>query len=199
MDRPMTAPESKTPRGHPTSPAEPLTKLRGAGVDIDVRRVGRVVVGLSVVTLAALVVIFSIAGVNNNSQINRLHHDGVPVTVTVTKCLGLIGGSGSNGAGYSCSGAFTLDGHRYTEGIPGIGFHALGSSVRAVVVPGDPALLSPVSILATEHASWRVFILPGVLLIALVLLIGAILSWRRRHESAPLSPDHQPDPPDHQH
>jgi hypothetical protein len=185
MDRPMTAPESMTPPGRSTSPAEPLTKLRGAGVDIDVRRVGRVVVGLSVVALAALVIIFSIAGANNNSQINRLHDDGVPVTVTVTKCLGLIGGSGSNGAGYSCSGAFILGGHRYTEAIPGIGFHALGSSLRAVVVPGDPALLSPVSILVTEHASWRVFILPGVLLIALLILLGAIVIWRRRNAAEP--------------
>jgi hypothetical protein len=188
----MTAPESTSPPGAATSSAEPLTKLRGAGVDVDVRRVGRVVVGLSLVTLAALVIIFSIAGANNNNQINRLHHDGVPVAVTVTKCLGLIGGSGSNGAGYSCDGVFTLDGHRYTEAIPGSGFHAPRSSLRAVVVPGDPALLSPVSILATQHASGRVFILPGVLLVVLLLLVGTILYRRRRHAVGSPSPTAAP-------
>ena len=73
-------------------------------------------------TLAVLVVVFTVAGVHKNSQINRLRHDGVPVTVTVTNCLGLMGGSGSNAAGYSCTGTFTIDGTRYTESLPGTGF-----------------------------------------------------------------------------
>jgi hypothetical protein len=92
-----------------------------------------------------------------------------------------MGGSGSNAVGDSCAGTFTLHGHRYTENIPGTALR-LGSSLPAVVVPTDPALLSPVNILAGEHASWKVFILPAVLLVVLALLVGAIII-RRRHRA----------------
>jgi len=59
--------------------------------------------------------------------------------------------------------------------------------LRAVVVPGDPALMTPLSVLAGEHASWKVFILPVVLLVVLVLLVGAVLLRRRRND-----PERQP-------
>jgi hypothetical protein len=59
-----------------------------------------------------------------------------------------------------------------------------------VVVPGDPALLSPVAILKNEHASARVFILPIILFVGLVLLVGAIVLRRRhRHATAPAATD----------
>ena len=140
----MTAPEAPAPSGPSRSSSEPLSTLRGAGVNYDARKVGWVAVGLCLVTLAVLVVIFTVAGVHRNSQINRLHHDGVPVTVTVTHCLALMGGSGSNAAGYSCSGTFTVHGRHFTESLPGTSFHAVGSSLPAIVVPNDPALVSPV-------------------------------------------------------
>ena len=107
---PMTAPEAPAPSGPSRSSSEPLSTLRGAGVNYDARKVGRVVVGLCLLTLAVLVIVFTIAGVHKNSQINRLRHDGVPVTVTVTHCFALMGGSGSNAAGYSCTGTFTVHG-----------------------------------------------------------------------------------------
>ena len=97
-------------------------------------------------TLAVLVVVFTVAGVHSNNQTDALHDHGVPVTFTVTGCLGLLGGSGSNAAGYSCHGTYALDGHRYTEALPGTAFHRPGAAVAAVAVPGDPALVSPAAI-----------------------------------------------------
>ena len=168
-----------------------MSTLRGAGVNYDARRVGRVVVGVCLATLLVLVVIFTIAGVDKNSQINRLHHDGVPVTVTVTSCLGLMGGSGSNAAGYSCTGTFTIDGKRYTESLPGTDFHKPNSTVSAVVVPNDPALVSPVTIEKSEHSGLSVFLLPGILLVVLLLLVGLIVLLQRRnqHAGSPPAPD----------
>ncbi len=180
----MTAPEAPAPSGAPRSSSEPLTTLRGAGVNYNARRVGQVVVGLCLVTLAVLVIVFTVAGVHKNSQINELHHDGVPVTVTVTNCLGLMGGSGSNAAGYSCTGSFTIHGTRYTEGLPGTGFHRVGSAVAATVVPSDPALVSPNTILRSEHASMSVFLLPLILLVVLILLVALIALVRRRRRDA---------------
>lgn len=160
----------------------PIMTLRGASVAVDARRVGRVVVGVCLVALAALVLVLFLAGIQKNAQINRLRKHGVAIDVTVSGCLGLMGGSGSNLVGYECKGTFTVDGHRYSEAIPGNELHPPGTTLRCVTVPGDPALLSTVRAVASEHASWRVFILPTVLLVILSLLVGAFV-LRRRHIS----------------
>jgi hypothetical protein len=45
--------------------------------------------------------------------------------------------------------------------------------------------MSTASVLATERSSGRVFILPTILLIALVLLVGVVLLRRRSRVSVP--------------
>ena len=165
-------------------PADRIGQLRGAGVQVDARRVGQVALGIVLATLAVLAVVFTVVGVHTNQQDDRLHHDGVPVTFTVTGCLGLLGGSGSNAAGYSCHGTYTLDGHRYSEQLPGNSFHRPGSTVAAIAVPGDPALVSPASIVATEHSSAGVFVLPAILAGILLLLVALLLVLRRRRRRA---------------
>ncbi|MGA2035977.1 MAG: hypothetical protein ABSH04_00090, partial [Acidimicrobiales bacterium] len=72
----------------------PIMTLRGASVAVDARRVGRVVVGVCLVALAALVLVLFLAGIQKNAQINRLRKHGVAIDVTVSGCLGLMGGSG---------------------------------------------------------------------------------------------------------
>ncbi len=164
--------------------ADRIGQLRGAGVQVDVRRVGQVAIGIVLATLAVLAVVFTIVGVHTNQQDDRLHDDGVPVTFTVTGCLGLLGGSGSNVAGYSCHGTYSLQGRRYSEQLPGNSFHRPGSTVAAIAVPGDPALVSPASIVATEHSSAGVFVLPVILAAVLVLLVALLLVLRRRRHAA---------------
>jgi hypothetical protein len=104
----------------------------------------------------------------------------VVVDIRVTGCLGLLGGSGSNAAGYACRGSFTLDGHRENEAIPGNILRAPGTRLRGVSVPGDPALVTTTGALAGEHASGRVFILPTILAIILALFVGGLVLRRRR-------------------
>ncbi len=174
--------------GAPTDPperqiepsGEPLSTLRGAGAGLDTRLVGRVIGALLLVALAAAVVIFFVAGLHKNTQISQLRQHGVPVRFTVSGCMGLLGGSGSNAAGYACRGSFTLDGHRDNEPIPGNSLHPPGTVLRAVAVPGDPALVITVRMLDGEHTSGTVFILPAVLLVVLALLVGALVLRRRR-------------------
>ena len=164
--------------------AEPLTSLRAGSVDIDARRIGRAIGVLLLAALIVVAVVLAVAGAQKNSQINRLRRDGVPVTITVSSCLGLLGGSGSNAAGYTCRGSFTAAGHRYTEGIPGDTLYPPGTTIRAVRVPGDPALVTPLTVLATEQASWRVYLLPAILLAAGGLLLVLLLYSRRRTKGA---------------
>jgi hypothetical protein len=184
----QTAPTGTTPGdteaavGNGDTSDEPVTTLRGAGVAVDARRVARFVVGVCLLTLTVLVVVLFLAGTQKNAQITSLRQHGVAVEVTVSGCRGLMGGSGSNLVGYECRGTFTVDGHRYSEAIPGNTFHAPGAKLRSVTVPGDPALLSTVRALATEHPSSRVFVLPTILLVVLALLVGALV-LRRQHIS----------------
>jgi hypothetical protein len=172
---------STTPRDEP---GDRVGQLRGAGVSVDARRVGQVAIGIVLVTLAVLAIVFTIVGIHTNQQDDRLHHDGVPVTFTVTGCLGLLGGSGSNAAGYSCRGAYTLDGKHYSGlQLPGDSFHRPGSTVAALAVPGDPALVSPVSIVATENSSAGAFVLPAILAAVLLFLVALLLVLLRRRKA----------------
>lgn len=164
-------------------PADRVGQLRGAGVSVDGRRVGQVAIGIVLVTLLVLTIVFAVVGIHTNQQNDRLHNDGVPVTFTVTGCLGLLGGSGSNAAGYSCHGTYSLNGKTYSEQLPGDSFHRPGSTVAAIAVMGDPALVSPASIVATEHSSASVFVLPIILFVVLLLLVALLLMVRRRRGS----------------
>ncbi len=190
----MTSPDTPVPaggdqEGNPENtdrdrePVDRVGTLRGAGVGtVDTRRVAQVAIGLVLATLLVLVVVFTVTGVHHNEQATRLHSDGVAVTFTVTGCLGLLGGSGTNAAGYSCHGTYTLDGHRYSEQLPGNDFHRPGSRVLAIAVPGDPALVSPAAMVKTEHSSAGVFLLPAVLLAVLALLVLLVVLRRRRRK-----------------
>jgi len=165
-------------------PDQALSRLRGAGVDVDVRRAGRVVIGLCLIALAGLVIGLYVAGAHKNAQISGLRQHGVAVEVKVTGCLGLLGGSGSNVAGYACAGTFALDGHRYREDLPGTDLRAPGSLVKAVAVPGDPPLLSTARDVATQRASAGVYLVPSILLVVEAVLVGALVIRRRRVRAA---------------
>jgi hypothetical protein len=149
------------------------------------RAVGRVVIPLCLVALAVLVGILYAAGANKNAQIDRLHHDGVPVQITITSCVGLLGGSGSNAAGYSCNGTFVLDGQRHLELIPGNTLYEPGTTVAGVTVHGDPALVVTADALATERTSWHVYVLPTVLLLVLLVAVGMLVAVVLRRRRAP--------------
>jgi hypothetical protein len=181
--------DTQVTTGNIDSPDGPLTNLRGAGVDVDVRRVGQVVIGICLVGVAVLAVIQLVAGFQKNAQINSLRNNGVPVQIRVSGCLGLLGGSGSNAAGYDCRGTFTLDGRTYTENLPGNSLLTPGTTLPGVSVPGDPALVSTPSIVADQHPSWTVFTVPVILLVFLPAIL-VVLFVRRRGVRAARRTDH---------
>jgi hypothetical protein len=162
------------------SPDLPLTRLRGAGVDVDPRRAARLVIAVCLVALVVIAAVLVVAGAQKNAQASNLRHHGVPVAVTVTGCTGLLGGSGSNPAGYACKGTYAFEGRRYEQDIPGNTSLRSGAVIRGVIVPGDPYLLSTPAMVASEQASWHVFIAPIILLAAVVLAVTTLLLVRRR-------------------
>jgi hypothetical protein len=162
--------------------------LRGATVSFNPRRLVQVAVGLVLVTLAVTAIVLAVAGIHSNDQINRLQTQGQPVTVTVTGCLGLLGGSGSNEAGYSCNGSYQLAGHVYREPLPGSTFYRPGTKLASIAVPGDPALVSPVAVVRSQQASDGIFVVPivlGVILLALITVLVLRNRPGRRTTTAP--------------
>ncbi len=162
--------------------------LRGASVSFNPRRLVQGVVGLVLVTLAITAIVLTVAGIHSNAQINRLHTQGQPVSVTVTGCLGLLGGSGSNAAGYSCRGTYQLDGHVYREPLPGSTFYRPGTTLPSIAVPGDPALVSPTGIVDSQQASNGVFVVPIVLGVILFAFIALLLVKGRPKRQTPTTP-----------
>lgn len=144
--------------------------------DVDRRRVQRAAVVACALVLAVVSASLFVADARKNAEIDNLRQHGVTVVVSVTGCLGLLGGSGSNAAGNTCRGSFTLDGRRHVVDIPGDVERPPGTTVRAVTVASDPGLLETVSQLSTEHASVKVFVLPSVL--ALVLVLAMVVRLR---------------------
>lgn len=59
--------------------------------------------------------------------------------------------------------------------------------MHAIAVPGDPGLVSPVRIVESEHASWKVYILPVILFAAFVLIVSVVV-WRARTERRSTKP-----------
>ena len=143
----------------------------------------------AVAALAAMAVtaaVLFVAGADKNHQVDRLRDHGVAVTVRVSGCRGLLGGSGSNPVGYSCTGTYRYDGRRYVEAIPGDSLRAPGSTVACIVDPADPALLDTAAHVATEHSSAMVFVAPAILAGLSVALAGLwIIRVRRHHRSGP--------------
>jgi len=166
------------------TPEERISTLRGAGVSVDKGRLVWWVFLVVAVGLLVASVTLAVAGSRKNDQINQLRQHGVAVVVTATGCDGLLGGSGSNGAGYVCRGAFTLDGRQYNEELPGNTFLSPGTKVGAIAVPSDPGLVTTPAILAGEHASNTVFVVPVVLGVLAVGGVIVLVFLRRRREPA---------------
>jgi hypothetical protein len=189
----MIAPESN----YPATPGgadgqkddDPIVdNYRGGTVNVDKRKAAQVVIAVTLVALTVLGVVLLIAAINNNNQIDNLKDNGITVPVKVTGCLGLIGGTGQSLAGFSCSGTYAVGGTVYHQNIPGLAFHKPGTTIRGVVVPSDPKLLSTPDQLAGQQASWTAFIIPGLLLLVVVVVL-LVVFLRRPGRSASSRPD----------
>jgi hypothetical protein len=156
-----------------------VATLRGAGVDVDGRRVVRIAAALCVATLLVLSGVLFADGVTKNNNVNQLRQHGVPVAVTIDQCIGQVSGSGSNIAGYSCQGTYTVDGVTRSVALPGNTLYRTGETVKGVTATGNPSLFSMPSVLRGQHASGQVFVLPAVLFVLAVLLAGSLLVGRR--------------------
>jgi hypothetical protein len=143
--------------------------------------VGVVALILCIATLAVTGVLLLSAGAHQNAQVVGLETNGRPVEATVTTCVGQLGGSGSNGAGFACRAAYRFGGRVYVATLPGSDSFAPGTRVAIVVDAADPALISTPRLVATQHPSDRVYVLPAVLLACALVIAAVLVLWLRRH------------------
>lgn len=127
---------------------------------------------------AVAIVVSFISATNDNARIDRLKNHGVAITVTVTSCVGNIGGSGSNAAGYTCSGTYSIHGVRYQEVIGSkTTLSTAGTIVHAVADPSRPSTVELASSVARSSSSRSVYVVP-ILLAILFLVLGFALLRR---------------------
>ena len=166
--------------GRTTGDGEPVGTLRGAGVQVDAARAARLALTVGLVALVVTGAVLVVAGYRKNSQVDELRAGSVPVRVTVVHCLGLMGGSGSNAAGYECTGTYVVHGRTYVEGIPGSTYYPGGTVVAGVVPTGDAGLLSTPSAVAASHDSVVLYVVGGVLLGVAAGIVAWLVLRRRR-------------------
>jgi hypothetical protein len=205
---PMIAPEPTAPRDPRESPSssaapfsggtsrpgpsgadegrsyQPVGTLRGAGVNVDTRVAARVAVVLGLSAIAVVAIVLFVAGHQKNAQISSLQTHGVPIDAKVTGCIGLLGGSGSNGAGYDCTVTYVYGGQHYAEGAPGNDrVLSTGSTIKGVIASDDPALFSTPRTIAGERASAGVYLVPSILAGVFVVLSAVLVVRLRRARS----------------
>jgi hypothetical protein len=163
----------------PQQPRE-TGSLRGPEAQRIGRRFWLIAGTLVLVVFASIVVVSFVSAANDNARINRLKSHGISVEVTVTSCVGNIGGSGSNAAGYTCHGTYSVHGVRHNEVIASKSTSSrTGAKLLAVADPDRPSTVELASALARSSSASSAFVVPSLLLLFLIGLIWCALRRER--------------------
>ncbi len=156
----------------------PLAVLRGATVEKRRSLSRRTWWWLLQASLVALAVVNVVSVSNDGQREQRLRLHGLSVTVRVTNCVGNLGGSGSTGAGYHCTGRYTVEGASYAETVVGQStFLAPGREIAGTVDPTNQHYVVATSALSSLTTS-SIAYWPAAL--SVLSLVGCALLTRRR-------------------
>ena len=168
---------SHQPDDSPATSADVVATLRGAEVSRVRRRYARVAGIVTLLAVLVVSVLTLVSAMNDNARVERLKSHGVAVSITVTGCLGNLGGSGSNVVNYTCRGHYELDGVSYHEVIGSMDRAvAIGAVVSGVVDPSNHSYAVLASAARVARGSTRGYWVAGSLAGADVL--GAWALWR---------------------
>ncbi len=161
--------------------AERVGALRGSSA-VGVQRSFWVYAGALVVLLLGVVTVVSfVSASSDNARIERMKDHGIAVAVTVTDCVGNLGGSGSNGAGATCRGRSQVGATTFHEVIGSLSaFSPPGAVVRGVADPARPSTVELASAVAAARPSDGVYLAPGLLALRFVVLAGGYVRLARR-------------------
>jgi len=172
----------------PGAPLEPSATerssgaaLRGPAVAGTGRTLGLITAGVVLAVAAVIIVVGVIAATQDNARIDRMKARGVPVSITVADCIGNLGGSGSNGAGYTCRGDYAVAGTTYHEVIGGTSaFTDPGTALAGVADPAQPSTVIVAHAVATSETSSTAYVILGLLSLVWLALVGLWIRALRR-------------------
>lgn len=169
-----------------SDPSPVSSSLRGAPVAGDGRRLGRTIGWVLVLAMILLGLVMVVAKVDDNNKAHRLHASGIPVTARVTYCLGQLGGSGTNAAGYSCKAAYMVGGAHFDEPVGGLStFARTGSTLAGVVDPVNHTVLVTAASASRATSVTAGLVFPILVVVAGLVLVGILVATRRRDAGEP--------------
>jgi len=164
-----------------TPPSDHVASLRGPEVVTIGRKAWYRLVAVGLVLSFAALIVSVVSTAHDNSRIARMKTHGIAVSVTVTRCIGNLGGSGSNGAGYTCHGDYSIAGTTHHELIGSMTtFAASGTKVNGVADPSKPTTVILASALKKSTTSPATYFPAGFMAIVLVTLTFVFTRLARR-------------------
>jgi energy-coupling factor transporter transmembrane protein EcfT len=161
-----------------------VASLRGAEAKILGRRFWLVAGAIGLLVFAAALVISFVSVTNANARIDRLKAHGIPVVVTMGRCVGNLSGSGSNVAGYQCRGTYHVGTATFHEPI---GFKStfspVGTTLKGLVDPSHHNAVALASAVEKKVASASAYVAPGILTLVFLALTLALIRLARRPRS----------------
>jgi hypothetical protein len=160
---------------------ERVASLRGAQAASLGRRFWVRAATLGLVIFAVAIALSFASTLNDHARIDRMKSHGVPVAVTITDCVGNMGGSGSNVAGYVCRGTYRVAGVKYNEIISSMTtFASPGARVQAIADPSQHGYVALASAIRHTTSSSAAFVVLSILAAVFVVLAALLFRLRRR-------------------
>lgn len=166
------------------SSSDRVASLRGAQAISLGRRFWLRAATVGLVIFAVAIALSFASTINDHSRLDRMKSHGVPVSVTISNCVGNMGGSGSNVAGYVCRGTYSVNGVKYDEIISSMTtFASPGSRVRAIADPSQHGYVALASAVRGASSSSAAFVVL-IILTVLFILLATFLVRVRRHPTS---------------
>jgi hypothetical protein len=154
--------------------------VRGARGGLDRGLAIRIMAGAVVVALVTLTAVLAVQAERENSRLDRLRHDGIPITATVSGCVAIASGTGITESGYRCRATYVVSGRSYSAVLGGTNtLYSVGETVPAVVARTEPDNLSTAAAVMRTQSSWTAFI-PAAIALLTSIVVTALLAWRFR-------------------
>jgi len=160
-------------------------QLRGATVRGRPTLSGRRALIATLAVIAASLALVLNAYASDYQRVSDMRTNGVQSTLSVSSCIGNLGGSGSNGAGYTCTGTYRFNGSSLSSTLADwSSFVAPQTRLCVDIDPRAPHFV----VTCTEHDHLATpqppYVAIGLLGVALVATLTGLWRGRRRGANA---------------
>jgi hypothetical protein len=167
--------------------APTATYVRGAGgAPVSGRLLLTVIVAMCLLILFATGLAFAVERARDDARITKLKHHGVAVEATVTRCLGILSGTGVTEVGFTCHVRYVVAGQVHTATLHGTtALYRDGATVPAVTLRQQPSPVYTAAYVRSADTSWRRYGAAAALMLSALLggAVGLVLlrSTSHRH------------------